>query len=296
MRTRLQTKTSAGQTGASRPLLLALVCFLLGVGASALLFSKRNAANPSQPQAAPLPASTQTLLGRQTSPVEIRFYSVLDPEGTSEATRAYADRLASLLTQWQEQSGGKLKVVRFDNSSPTNADAAQADGIKPLSGANGKDSFFGLCAIINGHKQSLAELSPEWEAAFGSDLSRLITQADAANAATIPKETPLDQAVFDEVKKVIPDPSAVSLDDGSLLLRSAALKEVAQAAADMQSQIADAEKKVTDAENSGNPADKEAAVKALLQLKSDQAEKIKAISLKAKNQVDAFAQLKKSAK
>lgn len=278
--------------GAARPLLLGLVCFVLGAGLSAYWFSRPQPQGPPPEAIAPLPQSLKSVLDQQTAPVEIRFFAALDPATIPDATRAYAKRLEDLLGQFQAQSNGKLKVICQDSAAATNADAALAAGIKPFNGSSGQDSFLGLCAILNGHKAALPELSSDWEAAFPSDLTRLIARLSEENAAATPVAPAIDPAATEEVKKIIPNPSAVTVEEGNQMLRAMALKDFAAAAAEMKAQITEAEKKVTDAEASGSEADQQAAVKALQQVQAEQTEKLKAIAAKSKSEVDAFARLK----
>src|SRR5689334_14926181 len=65
--------------------------------------------------------STEAVLNSLKSPIELRFYSLLDPASTPESTRAFADRVNQLLAQYERDGKGNIHVVRFDEMTDANA-------------------------------------------------------------------------------------------------------------------------------------------------------------------------------
>src|SRR6185503_7839087 len=86
----------------ARTLLLVLVCFLLGLAGGAYWYyraTNRNLTNGGE-AGGRLAESTRTILKALDSPVEIRFYSLLDPATVSDSLQAYARRVDQLLSEY----------------------------------------------------------------------------------------------------------------------------------------------------------------------------------------------------
>ena len=100
--------------------------------------------------------------------------------------------------------------------------AAQADGITSFNIDKGDACFLGITVVCGGQREALPRLAPEWEQALESDLSRAIARAVEAQVAAAPPAPKVDTAALDTVKTMIPDTSAVSVEDGSQALRDTA--------------------------------------------------------------------------
>ncbi len=301
---RLQQKIASsgrtGEQGNTRLILLVVLCFGLGVGASAYWFSRKahSAGTESGDQAASaLSDSTLATLKRVGTPVELRLYSSLDPATTPESLKAFAARVDKFLTDYQQASGGKVKVIRVQPNSYAAANAAVADGIRPFNADKGDACFLGIAVVAGDRKESLAQLSPDWEQPLEADLTRAGARVqDANNAAVQVPPSPMQIAATQQVQTLLPNLAGVSLEDGSRMLREAALKEFQAAAQDMQAKIQDAQQQLLAAQNSNSDSEQQAAMKRLQQLQSDQAQKLQEIAAKAKAQIDALQQLKAAAK
>ncbi len=286
---------SARQQGDARIVVVMLVCFLIGVGAGALWIwhSKSRGTKVSSLEGKPLSEGTAAVLDHLSSPVEIRFYSLLDPSNTPALLEAYAERIDRLLAEYQRASSNKVVVKRYTydpNSQVQNA--ALADGIKPFNLDKGEGSFFGIAVLRNGQKESLPYLSPEWEPALEFDLTRAIARtANGSQPAVGP--APNDAATLNAVKQLIPNLDSVSVEDGTRLLRDAALQQFAQVAQDVDTKITQAEQRLAQAQSG---ADQEAAMSQLQQLHAEQSEKLKEIAAQCQAQVDALKRLKSGQK
>jgi hypothetical protein len=142
----------------------------------------------------------------------------------------------------------------------------------------------------------LAQLSPEWEPALESDLSRSIariidTKPEVPQSIT--STAPATSAATEEVKRSIPNMASVSLDEGKQLLRAAALKDFKDAAAQMEIQVKEAQRQLTAAQNGKSEAEQQAAMKNLQQVQAEQSEKLKQIAARLQSQLAALEQLKK---
>jgi hypothetical protein len=291
-----ERRRPGGPAGA-RILILALVCFLAGAALSAVWFARAgshpsNAENP----AAGLSDATRAVLQHLESLVEIRFYSMLDASSVPESVQAFAGRVDQLLAQYEQAAGGRLRVVRCKSLSNSSANAADADGVKAFNIDKGNACFLGMAVVCDGQKESLPQLQPEWEQALEPDVTRAITRAIARAAEARPGAQPVaraDTAALDAVRKAIPNLDAVSLEEGTKILRDASLVRFQQAVEETQARVKDAEQRFIQAQ-----ADQFQAGVAAEQLRKIQAEgreKLQQIAQDSHAQIAALQQLKKTA-
>ena len=291
----IQRKT--GEQAQARILLLVLVCFLLGLAVGAYWYYRaahRNSTNAGE-AGSKLAESTKAVLKTLDAPVEIRFYSLLDPASTSDALRAFAGRVDQLLSEYEQEAGGKIKVARHTTSLDADARAASADGVKAFNLDKGDACFLGVAIVCNDQRETMGQLSPEWEAALESDLSRAIARVAAAKTATkfaAASAAPADAAVIAEVKRSIPNLDSVSLADGKQILRVAALKEIMVATEEMQRRVKEAQQRISQAQTNGSEAEQQAALKQLQQVQAEQTEKLKQVAARSQAQIQALEQIK----
>jgi len=287
--------------------LLVAVCLLTVVGIGAIWYyrtAKRRAVNVSEEMSGrelvALSAGTKAVLQRLDSPIEIRFYALLDQAGGPDSLQTLAARVDQLLSAYQQAASGKIKVVRYNSRSDLKAAAAAAvaDGIKPFNLGKGDDCYLGLAVLHNGQKESFPQLSPEWEQALESDLSRAIARLiNAPSAAEVTAAASrIDPAVAAEVKRQIPNFASVSVVEGTRILRESALKDFKATASEMEIQIREAEQRVKQAQNGTSEAEQQAALKQLQQVRADQAAKLKEITARSSAQIEALRRLKEAAR
>jgi len=281
---------------------LVLIAFICGLAVGAVWVHRgaRGSSRVAGPVATgeeslALSEGTKAILKRLDSPVEIKFYGLLDPSSTPDSVKAFARRVDQLLTAYQQAATGMVNVVRYTSPSYATANAAVADGIKPFSVGTGSDCFLGVAVANKGHKESLAQLSPEWEAALEIDITRAIANVlSAASSATaaMPVNSKVEPAAIEEVKRAIPNLDSVSLEDATRLLREAALKDFTKAANESQAQLKEAQQRLSQAQNGGSEADQQAAVKHLQEVQTAQAERLKDIAAKSQAQIEVLRRLK----
>jgi hypothetical protein len=112
------------------------------------------------------------------------------------------------------------------------------------------------------------------------------------------RQTPvsIDPGILAEVKRRIPNFAALSLEEGSQMLREAALKDLQAALNQMDSQLKEAEQRVVRMEEAKSEAEKQAALKDLQRLQAEQAAKLREFTTKSSVQIEALRQLKESAR
>ncbi|MBI4325405.1 MAG: Gldg family protein [Chloroflexi bacterium] len=292
------------QTGV-RTVLLAVVCFLLGLGLGAYWLYRstgRSAVTVNGGAAGQQPSvlseSAKALLQRLDSPIEIRFYALLDPASVSDSLPAFAGRVDQLLSEYRRKASGKIKVSRYNSQSDSSANAASADGIQPFNLDKGDACYLGIAVVHKGQKEPLPQLSPEWEQALPSDLSRAIVRLINASAPTRPATATaqIDPATTEAVKHMIPNFASVSVEGGTRILREAALREFKAAANEMEIQVKEAQQQLSRAQNGGSDAEQQAAMKNLQQVQAEQTEKLRQIAARSQAQIEALQQLKGAAR
>ena len=282
---------TAGPSG-WRPLILAPVFFLLGAVLAGVWFKYGKPATVGTG----LSGNTLDLLCHLNSPVEIRFYSVLPPGSAPGPLQDFSRRVDRLLSEFQSANDGKIHVTRNVSTSGSNADAASADGIHPFNLDKGAACFLGLTVACGGQKESLPQLQSEWEPALEFDLARAIFHVTATPATSVVKASALvSPEVTNEIVRLIPDLKGTSLDDGTRILREAALQEFTAAGTETEDKLKVAQQQLRDAQNGHSEAEQQAAMKHLQEVQLEQGEKYKQIATRLLAQLAVFQQMKAAA-
>lgn len=212
-----------------------------------------------------------------------------------ESDRAFALRVESLLSAYLREGAGKVKLALHDSGSSFSPDSAAADGIKPYNLDKGDACFLGITIGQEGRRETLAQLSADWEPALETDvtraISRLIDASPKAQMAAAPVKT--DPAVVEEVKRAVPNLESLPLDEAVATLRDVALKDLKAAVTQSDAEVQKAREQFIAAQKAGSEADLEIARQRLHQLQASQMEILKRIAAKSQTQVDALRQLKK---
>jgi len=103
---------------------------------------------------------------------------------------------------------------------------------------------------------------------------------------------PVDAAAIEQVKEAIPNFASVSLEDGTQILREAALKQFMATTKEMDAQVKQAEQQAKD---SPSTAEQETARKHLQQIQAAGTEKLQQIAARLQTQIAALQQLKGAA-
>ena len=106
----------------------------------------------------------------------------------------------------------------------------------------------------------------------------------------------INTTAVQEVKAIIPDLAAVSLEEGRKVLQEAALKDFTAAATEMRAQSKEAEQRLMQAQQGGSEAEQQAARAHLQQVQAAQTAKLKEIAARSQAQVEALEQLKAAAR
>jgi hypothetical protein len=300
---RQKVRSSTTADGAVRIGTVVIILLLVGLvfGGVWLYRATRGApgsgAESATAPSSPLSDSTLSVLQKLDATVEVRFYSVLDPATAPESLTAFADHVGQLLDAYQQAAGGKLKVTRFTAQSHLHPNAAPFDGIQVFNLEKGEPSYLGVALEYKGKKETVSRLAPEWEQALEPDLTRALARlVDVSRPVPAPVAiSQVNTAAVQEVRALIPDVTAVTVDAGKQILQAAALKEFTAAAKELETKLKEAQDRLSQVQNGGSEADRQAAIKQLQQLQGEQTEKLKQIAAKSQAQIQAFQQLKAAA-
>ena len=284
--------------------ILVLVVGLMGVVAGVLCFyaATRRGMDPnaeSEPQSV-LSENTRAVLKKLDTPVQIRFYALLDPASVPVAMQDFAQAIDQLLTEYEREAQGKVEMTRYTSRSEVKsaALAAATDGFKPFNLDKGDACYFGLIVAQDDRKEILGSPGTVRPTeALESDLTTMIekvasTKGPAPRAANTP---PADVAATDEVKQAIPYLASVSMEEGTRILREVALRDFKETVAAMEVQVAAAQDSLSLARNAGSGAEQQAAAKQLQEIQAEQTEKLRQIAARSAARVEALRQLKETA-
>jgi len=282
--------SASSQTFRSSSLVLACLAFGLGIALTGIWFHQRHASVPSQQ----LSDATRKLLGQLQTPVTIHYYALLPAGSADESLSAFAGRVAQLLATMQTASGGKIQLSSLTAPAETNATAASADGLQPFNLSQGDACFLGLAIASGKNHETFARLQPEWEAALEFDLARAIQRVAvvAAPPQPAPEAARPSAEIVATVHRLIPDASAVSIEQADQIFHAEFIKRCQEVGAESEAELHVAQQKAVDAQASGSPADQAAAQKNLLQVQLAQGEKFKSLAADLQTQLTVFQQMK----
>jgi hypothetical protein len=280
---------------------LVVVFFLMGIGLSALWFhqtgtgSSNGSSTGSTAPALTLNQNSRAVLAQIKSPVEIRFYSLLDPATIPAVMKDFSGRVNQLVSAYELEGNGKIKLVRLAESSDANAVDAAKHGIKVFNLEKGEACYFGIAVASGDKTEALAKLDPEWESALEFDLARAISHVITVPppAPQSPANTAIQLAIREEVKKAVPNVETVSLEEGTRILRDAAVAEFAAAVKEMENQVKQAQESMKQAQT---PAEQEVAMKRVREVQLEQADKLKEIAAKSQARIQELQALKNSSR
>jgi hypothetical protein len=219
---------------------------------------------------------------------------MLEASSVPDSVQAYAGRADRLLAQYEQAAGSKVRVIRCYSLADASANAAEADGISAFNIDKGNACFLGMAVLCGSQKESLAHLAPEWEQALEPDLTRAIARAASAQPGAQPLAL-IDPATMDAVRRSIPNLEAVSLKEGTGVLRDAGLAQFQQAAAEMQAQVKEAQQRCLQAQGNQSEAAVQAAAVQLRKIRAQGADKLNQIALNSHAQIVALQQMKQTA-
>jgi hypothetical protein len=275
--------------GSARALVLLIVFLALGAGLG-LLILRRPAQPVTQPERVELSEPSLTVLAHLEQPVEMRFYSLLDPQSDARL-RALSGHVSKLLAAYSQESSGKVMVLVQTNVNPN---VALAEGIKGFDLDKGEGSYLGISVSCAGNKEVLAQLSPEWEPALEADISRAIAKVGVKDSRSTPAAKPAveDAALIEQIQQEIPNLATMSTEDAIRAVRAKSVEEFTQAISKMNELVKEATEQLAKAQHEGSAADQQEAFKALQAAQAAETQVLKQIAADSQQRVEALKRVK----
>jgi ABC-type uncharacterized transport system involved in gliding motility auxiliary subunit len=133
-----------------------------------------------------LSPGSQRIVQKLDTPVEIRFYYSKDNASTPVYLRTYAQEVEDLLSEFQQASRGKIKIVKLDPKPDSDAeDSARLDGVEGQTVNLADKVYLGLAVSCLDAKTAIPFLSPGRESLLEYDVSRAISSVANPKKAVI---------------------------------------------------------------------------------------------------------------
>jgi ABC-type uncharacterized transport system involved in gliding motility auxiliary subunit len=133
-----------------------------------------------------LSQGSQRIVQKLDTPVEIRFYYSKDNASTPVYLRTYAQEVEDLLSEFQQASHGKIKIVKLDPKPDSDAeDSARLDGVEGQTVNLNDKVYLGLAVSCLDAKAAIPFLSPGRETLLEYDVSRAVSSVASPKKAVI---------------------------------------------------------------------------------------------------------------
>ncbi|MGC3961696.1 MAG: Gldg family protein [Verrucomicrobiota bacterium] len=301
-----ENERRSDRLGASQLTLTILLAAGLILALGGLWFSHRTSLPPASAPATPptpgLSEATQKILAGLPTSIEVRFFAPDDAVTLPENLRSYIMRVSQLLAEYERGAAGKLRINRADPQTDLAAKtAAGAAGVVPFGSETGEIVYLGLTVGNGAQIESITPLTPEWETALESDLSRAIQRLTTQTASVKPTRSgkrataqpdPINPATSEQLLKMFPDLATRSYDSMAQELRTATLEEFKVATAELQTKVSAAQQALADAQANKSAAEQQEALQNFQRVQAEQAEKLKGITAWLQERLTVLQRLK----
>jgi gliding motility-associatede transport system auxiliary component len=153
---------------------VALLIIVIAINVIAGIFKIRT--DLTQNHLYTLTDGTKRILDKLDTDVEIRFYFSRDVASMPVPLRTYAQNVQDLLAEYQQNSHGRIKIIKLDPKPDSEAeDSANLDGIEGQDLNSTDKIFLGLSFRCLDSKQAIGFLSPDRANLLEYDISRAIS-------------------------------------------------------------------------------------------------------------------------
>jgi len=129
---------------------------------------------------------TKRILDKLDTDVEIRFYFSRDIASMPVPLRTYAQNVQDLLAEYQQNSHGRIKIIKLDPKPDSEAeDSANLDGIDGQDLNSTDKVYLGLSFRCLDSKQAIGFLSPDRANLLEYDISRAISSVSNPKKSVI---------------------------------------------------------------------------------------------------------------
>jgi hypothetical protein len=118
----------------------------------------------------------------------------------------------------------------------------------------------------------------------------------ASHSSAPPAVAQPDPIALAAIKQSIPNVNAISLEEGTRILRATALVEFLKTTDELKARQKNAEQKFIEGQNNSSTEQQRLATKQLRDLQAEQVEKLQQIAAKSRSEIQTFQQLKRAAR
>ncbi|MCS7091501.1 MAG: hypothetical protein NZM03_12400 [Limisphaera sp.] len=285
-----------GALNGSRGRGLWVLSFLLGCLVGAILFQAfQRIQSQSARHVNPLATPAREVLASLGQSVAVHLYTGLGDHSVPQQDRNFAQRVEALLLAMEQHAKGRLVIVRHKVATPEEQSAAVDAGLQPFHLDKGAAAFLGIVVEGPGGRKTLARLDPVWEPALQFDLVRAIAEVARLPAVhSLTSESP-DEAAISEVRQLVGEPNAVTMEEGADRLRQAAVEAFRQAAQGFQARQQDLQRRFREAEARADLVTQRALLDELRRLQVEQATELQRLADRLQTQLQVWQQLKANA-
>jgi ABC-type uncharacterized transport system involved in gliding motility auxiliary subunit len=163
---------------------IALLVIVVAVNLIAGFFKAR--ADLTQNHLYTLTDGTKRILDKLDTDVEIRFYYSRDNSSMPVPLRTYAQNVQDLLAEYQQNSHGRIKIVKLDPKPDSDAeDSANLDGIDGQDLNSTDKIYLGLSFRCLDSKTAIGFLNPDRANLLEYDISRAISSVSNPKKSVI---------------------------------------------------------------------------------------------------------------
>ncbi len=138
-----------------------------------------------------LSEGSKSILKELGAPVVVRYYATRSSDYMPEQIKLHMRRVDDLLAEYENLSGGKLRIEHLDPEPDTDAeDSANLDGIRGQQ-INEQNLYFGIAVSCLDRTATIPFLDPMQETTLEYDLSRSISEVSRPDKPVIGLMSPL---------------------------------------------------------------------------------------------------------
>lgn len=244
---------------------------------------------------ASLSQPTLDVLGRIGSPVEVRFYTMLDNPDVPEPIKEYAGRVEELLALYEKEGAGKIKVVMQTSMEDLAQKAAQADGMRAIAAEDRAGAYLGIAVARGDQRVALPELTPQWEQALEPDITRAIIAVTSGRTSSEPLPPAVAQeqrSAVETVRAAVPNLDSMTLAEAKKALREASLAELERVTKEQQAAVKAVEARVLQTQSGGSQTERQQALEELRAVRQQYTDKLLEIAAGLQAQTTALEKLK----
>ncbi len=154
-----------------------VVCLIIVIGLNLIASFVKVRVDLTKEKLFTLSDGTKEILQELDTPVEIRFYATRDDKVMPPQLKTYVRRVEDLLDEFAQNSGGKIKLTKFDPQPDSDAeDSARLDGVEGQAISLTDRIYLGVAISMLDEIVAIPFLDPSKERQLEYDMARALSQ------------------------------------------------------------------------------------------------------------------------